>query len=111
MAREVGALSPREFCERWPDANRGDVQLLDVREPQELAMASITACIAIPMRQIPDRLAELDPDRPIVVMCHTGIRSRHVAAFLIANGYEQVFNLDGGIDAWSTDIDPNIPRY
>jgi rhodanese-related sulfurtransferase len=63
------------------------------------------------MREIPGRLDELDRDRPIVVMCHAGVRSRHVAAFLIANGFEHVFNLDGGVDAWSTDVDPKIPRY
>jgi len=63
------------------------------------------------MREIPGRLPELDRDRPIVVMCHSGVRSRHVAAFLLANGFEQVFNLDGGIDAWSTDVDPELPRY
>lgn len=111
MAREVGTLSPREFCKRWPEAPRDDIQLLDVREPQERAIASLPDCVAIPMREIPSRLAELDPDRPIIVMCHSGARSRHVAAFLLANGYEQVFNLEGGIDAWSTDVDPKIPRY
>lgn len=111
MAGEVGSLSPRQFCERWPADERDRVQLLDVREPRELAIASLPGCVTIRMSEIPHRLAELDPDRPIVVMCHSGVRSRHVATFLLANGFEQVFNLDGGIDAWSTDVDPTLPRY
>lgn len=111
MAREVASVSPTAFCARWPDGIGDAVQLLDVREPAELAIVSIPGSVAIPMREIPGRLPELDRDRPIVVMCHSGVRSRHVAAFLLANGFEQVFNLDGGIDAWSTDVDPELPRY
>ena len=111
MGGEVGSVSPREFCERWPGDDRSNVQLLDVREPHEVAFVSLPDSLQIPMREIPARLGELDPSRPIVVMCHSGVRSGHVAAFLIANGFEQVFNLDGGIDAWSTDVDPSLPRY
>jgi len=107
----VKSVSPREFCARWPEANRADVQLLDVREPAELAMAAIPDAIRIPMREVPSRLVELDRHRPVVVMCHSGVRSGHVAAFLLANGFEQVFNLAGGIDAWSIDVDPTLPRY
>ena len=104
-------LSPRAFLERWPEERRGEVQLLDVREPQELALASLPRATHISMQQIPVRLDELDAKRPIVVMCHSGQRSRHVAAFLLANGFEQVYNLSGGIDAWSSEIDPGLPRY
>jgi rhodanese-related sulfurtransferase len=111
VAREYRSLSPRELLDRWPDRVSAGVQFLDVREPPELALAAVPDCVAIPMREIPSRLDELDRDRPIVVMCHAGVRSRHVAAFLLANGFEHVFNLDGGIDAWSTDVDPSIPRY
>lgn len=111
MAREIASVSPLAFRARWPDGIGDTVQLLDVREPAELAIASIPGCVTIPMREIASRLPELDRDRPIVVMCHSGVRSRHVAAFLLANGFEQVFNLDGGIDAWSADVDPELPRY
>ncbi|NIW24169.1 MAG: sulfurtransferase [Gammaproteobacteria bacterium] len=104
-------LTPTSFRERWPDERLEDVQLLDVREPQELAIVSLPGATHIPMREIPGRLAELDRDRPIVVMCHTGIRSRHVAGFLLANEFEQVFNLAGGIDAWAVEIDPDLSRY
>jgi rhodanese-related sulfurtransferase len=63
------------------------------------------------MREVPARLAELDRNAPLVVMCHGGGRSRRVAEYLSSNGFQHVFNLRGGIDAWSTEIDPQVPRY
>src|SRR5262245_36599058 len=107
----VPELTPTEFCARWPDAGAEGVTLLDVREHDELSIASVAGARHIPMREIPARLAELDRDRPIVVMCHSGGRSRRVADYLSSNGFQQVFNLRGGIDAWSTEIDPQVPRY
>lgn len=88
-----------------------ELMLLDVREPDELETASIPWATAIPMDEIPLRVGELPRDRPIVVMCHRGVRSDHVAQFLSANGYENVANLHGGIDAWSLTVDPTVPRY
>jgi rhodanese-related sulfurtransferase len=88
-----------------------DFVLLDVREPEELATASIPWATWIPMREIPTRIGELPRDKQIVCMCHHGARSEHVAEFLAANGYETAVNLDGGIDAWSSSIDPTVPRY
>jgi rhodanese-related sulfurtransferase len=85
--------------------------LLDVREPAELEAASVASALHIPMREIPARLTELDRDTPLVVMCHSGSRSRRVAEYLSANGFSNVFNLSGGIDAWSTQIDSRVPRY
>ena len=84
--------------------------LLDVREPDELATASIAWATAIPMGEIPARMRELPPDTQIVCMCHHGSRSERVAEFLAANGYDAV-NLTGGIDAWSRAIDSDVPRY
>jgi rhodanese-related sulfurtransferase len=107
----VPELTPTEFTRRWPSRSDGGVVLLDVREHVELEMAEIPATLHIPMRDIPGRLTELDRDTPVVVMCHTGRRSHMVAQYLIGNGFSQVFNLRGGIDAWSTEIDPQIPRY
>lgn len=108
----VPELSPTEFSQRWPDHARGaDVVLLDVREPAELEMASVASALHIPMREIPARLTELDRDTPLVVMCHSGGRSRRVAEYLSANGFSNVFNLSGGIDAWSTQLDSRVPRY
>jgi len=107
----VPELTPTEFCERWPEGERDRVVLLDVREHVELELAAVRGALHIPMREVPARLAELDRDGPIVVMCHAGGRSRRVAEYLQSNGFEKVFNLKGGIDAWSTEIDPQVPRY
>lgn len=107
----VPELSPTEFAARWPDRGVSDVVLLDVREHDELAIAAVQGALHIPMREIPGRLDELDATKPLVVMCHSGGRSRRVAEFLQGNGFSNVFNLQGGIDAWSTQLDPRVPRY
>jgi len=88
-----------------------DVILLDVREPEELAIAKVEGAVHIPMRQVPARIAELDRGRRIVVMCHHGMRSAQVAGFLREQGFAQVENLDGGIDAWAAVVDPSVRRY
>ena len=89
--------------------------VLDVREPWELQTASVTAqgfkLMAIPMAQLPMRLNELDPARPIACLCHHGVRSLHVAAFLMQNGFHTIANITGGIDAWSRERDPAVPLY
>lgn len=108
----VPELSPTEFAARWPNyASGNEVVLLDVREHDELAVAAVDGALHIPMREVPARLGELDADKPLVVMCHSGGRSRRVAEFLKGNGFTNVSNLAGGIDAWSTQIDSRVPRY
>ncbi|HEU4616829.1 MAG TPA: rhodanese-like domain-containing protein [Gammaproteobacteria bacterium] len=105
-------MSPTEVRRRLTsETERGETILLDVREPEELAAASLPEALHIPMREVPARLAELPQDKTIVVMCHGGMRSARVTAFLMANGFEDVYNLRGGIDAWSVEVDPKIPRY
>ncbi len=108
----VNSLTPAEFAERWPaDRANDDVTLLDVREVHELAIASIASASWIPMAQVPMRLDELDSSKIIVVMCHSGMRSMRVAQYLASTGFEHVFNLRGGIDAWSREVDHSVPRY
>ena len=89
--------------------------LLDVRDPWERQLAQMTlpgaTTLAIPMPQVPQRLAELDPDWDVLVLCHHGMRSLQVAMFLDRQGYPDVHNVMGGIDAWSHLIDPTVPRY
>ncbi len=104
----VPELNPATFAQDWPDATR---ILLDVREPAELAQAAVAGATHIPMGDIPSRLNELDRAKVIVVMCHSGMRSRAVAEFLKSEGFQQVYNLAGGIDAWSREVDPSVPRY
>ena len=89
--------------------------LLDVRQPWDLQTACVTAdgfeLVAIPMGEVPARLAELDADRPVAVLCHHGARSLRVAGFLVQNGFGQVANVAGGIEAWSRERDAAVPRY
>ena len=107
----IPELTPTEFCGRWPAGRRDEVTLLDVREPAEWQAAHVADALHIPMRTVPGRLDELDPAHTWVVMCHGGVRSLRVAEFLAASGYARVFNLTGGIDAWSLEIDSSVPRY
>ena len=89
--------------------------LLDVREAWEVQLARIEFAPArsrhIPMNEIPQRLAELEGAPSIVCICHHGVRSAQVVAFLHQRGHPRVYNLAGGVDAWSTQIDPAVPRY
>lgn len=85
--------------------------LLDVREADELATVSVRGARWIPMREIPQRLSELDRNAPIAVMCHHGGRSERVAGFLIAQGFKDVANVDGGIDAYARRVDTSLARY
>ena len=86
--------------------------LLDVREPWEYATASLPGSVLMPMGDVPSRAhQELDPDQPIVVLCHHGARSLSVTMWLREQGFEHVQSLAGGIDRWSRVIDPSVPRY
>lgn len=85
--------------------------LLDVREDDERAFCAISNSSHIPMNLIPLRHNELPDDVPLVVYCHHGVRSLNVARFLEHVGFEELYNLNGGIDAWSQQIDASVPRY
>lgn len=90
--------------------------VLDVREPWERQVASVSPAdglrlVAIPMGEIPARLAELDPAQPVACLCHHGARSQRVAMFLAQQGFGDVANISGGIDAWSRERDPGVPLY
>jgi len=105
----VKELSPREFLDR-----RGShrLTLVDVREDWEVALAPVPSeVLHIPMAQISSRLGDLDPNQETVVICRSGARSAQVAQFLDARGFTSVFNLAGGILAWSRDLDPRITQY
>lgn len=85
--------------------------LLDVREAHEVVTCAIAGSRHIPMRQVPENLPNLPRDRLILVLCHVGGRSLRVTQFLRANGFTQVSNVAGGIDAWAEQIDPTLARY
>ena len=84
--------------------------LLDVREKNEIVFANINPHVHISIVQIPNRYKELDENKKIIVMCHSGVRSANVCQYLEPLGYN-VYNLIGGIDAWSKLIDPSVPIY
>jgi rhodanese-related sulfurtransferase len=91
------------------------VQLLDVREAWEQQLCRIrlpgTQALDIPMHLVPVRLADIQREQPVVCICHHGARSAQVVAFLERQGYDKAYNLSGGIDAWSTQVDAGVPRY
>lgn len=92
-------------------ASGGDIAVIDVREPWELKLAALDDAWPIPMNEVPARVDELAPDKTTVVVCHHGNRSRTVCRFLDQQGFRDVVNLEGGIDAWSQEVDDNVPQY
>src|SRR5271169_3764901 len=103
-------ISVTEF-KSLKDAGEG-FTLLDVREPWELQTAQIDGSKHIPMGEIPARFnQELDPEQHIVVVCHHGVRSMNVTAWLRQQGFEKTQSLRGGIDRWSREVDPSVPLY
>ena len=89
----------------------GDVQLVDVRDDWEVAVASLPGAIHIPLPHLPNNLDNLDADRPVVLLCHHGMRSLQAAIWMRQQGYESATSVAGGIDAWSRLIDPTVPTY
>jgi rhodanese-related sulfurtransferase len=87
------------------------VAVLDVREPWELDIARIDGALAIPLASLPARVAEVPTDRPVVVVCHHGMRSFKAMSWLRQNGVPNAINLDGGIDAWARQIEPTMGVY
>lgn len=89
-----------------------DIQLIDVRQPDEYAFAKIDGAKLIPLGEIPSRINEIDPNRETVVHCKMGGRSARAIEFMQRSGYTgELKNLVGGITAWSNDVDPSVPKY
>jgi len=102
-------ITPQELRQRIERGER--VALLDVREAPELQLAALPGATLLPMSELARRVCELDPDVEWIVFCHHGIRSVHVIAHLEQQGFSRLVNLRGGIDAWSREVDPKVPRY
>lgn len=89
-----------------------ELTILDCRESFELRLASINhPVLHVPLGMLEDHAVELPPDKPVVVMCHHGVRSMSGAAILLRAGLSQVWSMSGGIDRWSFKVDPKVPRY
>jgi rhodanese-related sulfurtransferase len=107
-------ITPRDLKAILDSEGKIDDQtplLLDVREPWEQAICRIPGSEPLPMRQIPASLSTLDQARPTVVICHHGIRSQQVARYLDQQGFQRIINLRGGVAAWASDVDPEMPTY
>jgi rhodanese-related sulfurtransferase len=87
-------------------------RLIDVREPWELATAHVDGAVAMPMGDVPMRAhQELDPGERLLIICHHGIRSMNVTAWLRNEGFDKTQSVRGGIDSWSVEVDPAVARY
>ena len=103
------AITVRDLKDRL---DKGDaIFLLDVREPHEYSMAKIEGSVLIPLGELPTALDKLNANDEIVALCHKGMRSADAVGFLMQQGFSNVKNLIGGIDAWSIEVDPEVPRY
>jgi rhodanese-related sulfurtransferase len=109
----IAHISVEELAERLAAGDR--LQLIDVREPEELAIASLSQFQNLPLSQFAQWSgqiqAHLNPTTETIVMCHHGMRSAQMCHWLINQGFTNVKNLSGGIDAYSTAVDPTVPRY
>lgn len=102
-------LAPKDLAARLA---RGDeVVLLDVREHDEVALCALPGVTHIPLGELSVRHTELDPDAETVVICHHGVRSAHAAAALAHLGFDDLWNLSGGVDRWAREVEPSMVRY
>ncbi|QDX81837.1 sulfurtransferase [Denitratisoma sp. DHT3] len=104
-------ISPIHLAQWLADPAREQPVLLDVREPWEFEKCRIEGSRSMPMRTVPLRVAELDPEAEIVAICHHGARSFQVAMFLEQQGFSRLHNLHGGVAAWAQTVDPAMPTY
>jgi adenylyltransferase/sulfurtransferase len=105
----VRQITPRELADRL--RRHEPIDLVDVREPYEWRIARIEGARLIPLSHFGAALSELSPDREIVLYCHHGPRSQTAAEFLVEQGFGRVWNLTGGIDRWSAEVDPTVATY
>ena len=102
-------ITPQELKSRLDQGEK--LTLIDVREPVEVGICSLEQAKHIPLGELPDRLNEFKPDTSLILYCHHGPRSMQAAQFLRHKGFENAFSLEGGIDAWAEEIDPEMERY
>lgn len=110
MPSTVRQLTAKQLKQHL-DQDASGVTLLDIREPWEYHTCHLANSTHIPMGRLWHNYQELDPRKEIVVICHHGVRSQRVCVFLEQNGFGHVLNLEGGLNAWSRDVDPALPTY
>ncbi|MBI2807870.1 MAG: hypothetical protein HYX68_23045 [Planctomycetes bacterium] len=108
MAQEITARELAKAIE-----NGQPVRLIDVRQTWESQTASIPDSVLIPLNELPGRAGEIprDPGTLLVIYCHHGVRSQSAAEYVLRLGHSNVRSLAGGIDSWSCEVDPEVPRY
>lgn len=106
---DVVPMAPKDLAARLAAGEA--LALLDVREREELEICSLKGAQHVPLGELPGRLEELDRSKPLVCVCHHGVRSAHAAHFLAEQGFDLLYNLSGGVDRWATEVDPEMPRY
>lgn len=105
-------ITPQELHQLIQDGQAATrLQLVDVRRAEEVAIGTLPHARHLVLQELPQRWQELDPTLPTVTLCHHGVRSLQAAQFLLQQGFGQVQSLKGGIDRWSQEIDPTLPRY
>ena len=104
-----GTITPTEYAERTARGER--VRLIDVREPEEFELSRVEGAELLPMSRFQEWQGTLDAEEEIVVMCHHGVRSAMICAYLAGQGFAKMVNLAGGIERWSLEVDRNVPRY
>ncbi len=113
--QSIPEISPQELQQRLNSSDRDRLQLLDVREPQEVSLASLEEFRVVPLSQFRELaeqlLQELDPHAETIAICHHGMRSAQLCQWLQNQGFTNVKNVAGGIDAYARMADPSIPRY
>lgn len=102
-------ITPKDLKSRLDKGEK--LVLVDVREPWENALAKLQGSVLIPLATLPQSLDKLDRQSEIIAYCHHGMRSADATGFLLQQGFANVKNLIGGIDAWSAQVDPSVPRY
>ncbi len=106
MNKVINAIQAKKLREKNPN-----ITFLDVREELEVVIATISNSMHIPLNLLTEKIDQIPKDYPLIVYCHHGIRSQQAVNFLLANGFNQIANLNGGINAWSIEVDPSIPTY
>ena len=109
MTTGIPEITPRDLKARLDKGD--DLFILDVREPHEVQICSLKNGHLIPLGDLPRRMAELDKSREIVAYCRSGRRSAEAVDYLKHSGFSKIWNLKGGILAWSDEVDPSVPKY
>ena len=104
-------MNAKELAAWLDDETSPSPLLLDVREPWEYQLCHIDGSQSVPMSTVPANVGHLDKDKPVVSICHHGMRSMQVALFLEQQVFSSVINLTGGVDAWAAQVDSNMPTY